>query len=160
VRQIVSRLDADLPVSNERRMDTLVSGSLAQPRLLAGLVGAFALTGLSLAAIGIYGVMAYWVSQRSTEIAIRVALGAQRWMVFRLVVGEGLKLVAVGIGAGLLLSVAMGRLIATLLFGTRQNDGITFIAVSGVLMIVTFGACYFPARRAMDLDPVQSLRNT
>jgi ABC-type antimicrobial peptide transport system permease subunit len=71
-----------------------------------------------------------------------------------------LKLVAVGIGAGLLLSVALGRLIATLLFGTRPNDGITFIAVSGVLMLVAFGACYFPARRAMDLDPLQSLRNT
>jgi len=160
VRRIVSRLDTELPVSNVQGMDTLVSGSLAQPRLLAGLVGAFALAGLSLAAIGIYGVMAYLVSQRSPEIAIRVALGAQRWMVFRLVVGEGLKLVAVGIGAGLLLSVALGRLIATLLFGTRPNDGITFIAVSGVLMLVAFGACYFPARRAMDLDPVQSLRNT
>jgi len=159
VRQIVSRLDADLPLSNVQGMDTLVSGSLAQPRLLAELVGTFAFAALSLAAIGIYGVMAYLVSQRGAEIAIRLALGAQRWMVFRLVIGEGLKLVAIGIGAGQLLSAAMGRPIATLLFGTRPNDGITFLAVSGALLLVAFGACYLPARRAMNLDPVQSLRN-
>jgi putative ABC transport system permease protein len=160
VRRIFSRIDSDLPVSNVQGMDTLVSGSLAQPRLLAGLVGAFALAALLLAAIGIYGVMAYLVSQRSAEMAIRSALGAQKWMVFRLVVGEGLKLVAVGIGMGSIMAFTMERLIASLLFATSPNDWITFAAVAGLLVAVALGACYFPARRAMGLDPVRVLRNT
>jgi putative ABC transport system permease protein len=158
VRQIVSRLDPDLPLASVQSMDQIVSGSVAQPRLIAVLVGAFALSALFLAAVGIYGVMAFLVNQRSPEIAIRMALGAQRWMVFRLIVGQGMKLVVIGLIVGLTLSFAVTRLMSTLLFGTSPTDLWTITGVSALFAIVAFGACYLPSRRAMRLDAVSALR--
>ncbi len=159
VRRIVSTLDASLPLSNIQHMGQVVTGSVAQPRLLAGLVGALAAAALFLSAVGIFGLMAYLVSQRSPEISIRIALGARQSTVFGLVIGEGMKLAAIGVALGLLLSLALARLISTLLFRTSPNDLTTLVAVSAVLLSVAFAACYFPSRRAMRLDPVRALRN-
>jgi ABC-type antimicrobial peptide transport system permease subunit len=117
------------------------------------------LSALFLAAVGIYGVMAYLVSQRAPEIAIRMALGAQRWMVFRLIVGQGMKLVLIGLALGLTLSFAVTRLLSTLLFGTSPTDLVTITGASLLFAIVAFGACYLPSRRAMRLDAVAALRS-
>jgi putative ABC transport system permease protein len=160
VRQIVSRMNPDLPLAPIQSMDQLVAESIAQPRLIAGLVGAFAVSALFLAAVGIYGVMAYLVTQRSAEIAIRMALGAQRWMVFQLMVSQGMKLVGVGLALGLGMSVAMTRLLSTLLFGTSPTDFVTLAGVSLLFALVAFGACYLPSRRAMRLDTITALRCT
>jgi ABC-type antimicrobial peptide transport system permease subunit len=157
VRQTVSRMNPDLPLV-AIQMDQIVSESIAQPRLIAGLVGAFAVSALFLAAVGIYGVMAYLVTQRSAEIAIRMALGAQRWMVFQLMVSQGMKLVGVGLALGLGMSVAMTRLLSTLLFGTSPTDFVTLTGVCLLFALVAFGACYLPSRRAMRLDAVTALR--
>jgi putative ABC transport system permease protein len=158
VRQTVLRMDPDLPLAAIQSMDEIVSGSIAQPRLIAGLVGAFAVSALFLAAVGIYGVMAYLVTQRSAEIAIRMALGAQRWTVFRLMVGQGMKLVVIGLVLGLALSLAMTRLLSTLLFGTSPTDFGTIAGVSLLFALVSFGACYVPSRRAMRVDALAALR--
>jgi putative ABC transport system permease protein len=159
VRQTVSRMNPDLPLV-AIQMDQLVSESIAQPRLIAGLVGAFAVSALFLAAVGIYGVMAYLVTQRSAEIAIRMALGAQRWMVFQLMVSQGMKLVGVGLALGLGMSVAMTRLLSALLFGTSPTDFVTLTGVCLLFAFVAFGACYLPSRRAMRLDAITALRCT
>ena len=158
VRQVVSRMNPYLPLAQIQSLDQLVSGSIAQPRLIAGLVVGFAISALFLAAVGIYGVMAYLVTQRTAEIAIRMALGAQRWNVFRLLVGQGMKLVIIGLVLGLAMSVAMTRLLSTLLFGTSPTDFVTMIAVSVLFAMVAFGACYIPSRRAMRLDALTALR--
>jgi ABC-type antimicrobial peptide transport system permease subunit len=103
--------------------------------------------------------MAYLVSQRAPEIAIRMALGAQRWMVYRLIVGQGMKLVLIGLALGLTLSFAVTRLLSTLLFGTSPTDLVTITGASLLFAIVAFGACYLPSRRAMRLDAVAALRS-
>jgi putative ABC transport system permease protein len=160
VREVVSRMDPDLPLAQIQSLDQIVSGSIAQPRLIAELVGAFAISALFLASVGIYGVMAYLVTQRSAEIAIRMALGAPRWMVFRLMVGQGMKLVFFGLILGLAMSVGMSRWLSSLLFGTSPTDLITMIAVSLLFAIVAFSACYVPSRRAMRVDALTALRGT
>jgi putative ABC transport system permease protein len=160
VRLIVSQMDPDLPLSQIQGLDQIVSGSIAQPRMIAGLVGAFAVSAMFLAAVGIYGVMAYLVTQKSPEIAIRMALGAPRWTVFQLIISQGMKLVFVGVVLGLALSLAMTRLLSTLLFGTRPTDFVTLAGASFLFGIVAFGACYMPSRRAMRLDTLAALRCT
>jgi putative ABC transport system permease protein len=159
IRQTVSRLDPDLPVAQIQSMDDLVSTSIAQPRLIAGLVGGFAAAALFLAAVGIYGVMAYLVTQRSQEIAIRMALGAQRWMVFRLVASQGMRLVALGLAIGFTISMVTTRLISTLLFRTSPTDSGTMAGGALLFVVVAFFACYIPSRRAMRVDVVASLRS-
>jgi putative ABC transport system permease protein len=159
VRQAISRIDPDVPLAQIQSLDQIVTGSIAQPRLIAGLVGAFALAALFLAAVGIYGVMAYLVTQRSPEIAIRMALGAQRWSVFRLMVGHGMKLVLIGLALGLVMSLAMTRLLTKLLFGASPTDLFTLTGVCMVFAIVAFAACYIPSRRAMRLDALATLRS-
>lgn len=160
IRQAVSRMDPEVPVAQIQSLDQIVTGSIAQPRLIAGLVGSFALSALFLAAVGIYGVMAYLVTQRSPEIAIRMALGAQRWTVFRLMVGHGMKLVLTGLALGLIMSLALTRLISKLLFGASPTDLLTLTGVSVVFAMVAFAACYIPSRRAMRLDALAALRCT
>ena len=158
VRQKISELDPDLPLAGIQPMEKIVSTSVAQPRLITQLVGAFAGFALLLAAVGIYGVMAYTVSQRSHELGIRMALGAARGDIFRLVVGQGMRLVLVGIAIGLVGSLALTRLLSSLLFGTRATDPVTFAAVAMLLVAVAFAACYIPARRATRVDPLIALR--
>jgi putative ABC transport system permease protein len=158
VLEKIKELDPDLPTAGIQPMEKVVSVSVGQPRLITGLVGAFAGFALLLAAVGIYGVMAYSVSQRTHEMGIRMALGAAPRDIFRLVVGQGMRLVLAGIALGFLASLGLTRLMATLLFGTNANDPITFAAVAFILVGVALAACYIPARRATRVDPLIALR--
>jgi putative ABC transport system permease protein len=158
VRQKVHQLDRELPIATVRTMDDWVANNAAQPRLNATLLGGFACAALLIAAIGIYGVLAYSVSQRTREIGLRMALGAQRGRVLRWVVREGMTVGLAGIGAGLLGSLALGRALASLVFGLPVHDPATFAAVALVLTIVALGACAIPARRASRVDPMVALR--
>jgi putative ABC transport system permease protein len=158
VRGIVRSIDSDLPLLNVSSMDDVVSASVVQPRLVTQLVGSFAGLSLLLAAMGIYGVMAYSVMQRTHEVGIRLALGAQPRDVLTLIVAQGMRLVLFGIGLGVVVSFALTHLLTTLLFGTSARDPLTFAAVSMLLVAVALLACYIPARRAMRVDPIVALR--
>jgi putative ABC transport system permease protein len=158
VRNQVRELDPDLPVTRIMLMTEVISRSVWQPRLYTALFGVFAVVALILATVGIYGVMSYSVTQRSREIGLRMALGAQRQDVLRLVVGQGIVLAAIGVGVGLVTAIAMTRLMSSLLFGVTATDPITFAAVSVLLTGVALGACFIPARRAAKVDPMVALR--
>jgi putative ABC transport system permease protein len=157
VRQKIAELDPDLAVAGIQTMDEIVSASVAQPRLLTALVGAFAGFALLLAAIGIYGVMAYSVSQRVHEMGIRMALGASPHDIFALIVGHGMRLVLTGVALGFVASFGLTRLLATLLFGTSATDPVTFAGIATVLIAVALLASYIPARRATRVDPLVAL---
>ena len=154
----VSSLDRNVPVYDIRTMSARYSEFLAQPRFRAALMGLLATLTLLLAAIGIYGVLSQLVSQRAHEIGIRVALGASRRDVLRLVVGRGLAMTVVGLGIGIVSAIAFTRFFARLLFGIKSNDPLTLAAVSLLFCGVAFVACYIPARRAIRVDPIVSLR--
>ena len=147
-----------LDPANFRTMQQLVSESVAQPRFYTTLLGAFALLALVLAAIGIYGVMAYSVTQRTHEIGVRLALGAQSFDVLRLVLRQGMMLVLTGAGVGLLGAWAATRFMAGLLFEISATDPMTFAGVASLLIAVALLACYIPARRALTVDPMVALR--
>src|SRR5213082_1724372 len=153
LRREVQALDKDQPVYNVRTMDDVVANSLGTRRVSMQLFAVFAGAALLLAAIGIYGVMAYTVTQRTQEIGIRMALGAQRSAVLRMTVKQGLKLVGLGLVVGLAGAFALTRLIANLLFGVAATDPLTFVAIPLLLLFVALVACYLPARRAARLDP-------
>jgi len=158
VRQQVLAVDKNMPVFEVSTMDQLLSNSVVQPRLNLTLLVTFAALALVLAAVGIYGVMAYTVTQRTHEIGIRMALGAQGEDVLKQVLTEGAWLAGIGLALGLAGSLAAGRLIATLLFGVKPTDPLTFAAVAVILASVTLAACYIPARRATRVDPLVALR--
>jgi ABC-type antimicrobial peptide transport system permease subunit len=122
------------------------------------LLGVFAALALGLASLGIYGVISYLVGQRTQEIGVRLALGAKRVDVLRLILGEGMRMAALGLAAGLLASLGLTRLMAGLLFGVSATDPLTFVSVAALLAIVALAACYIPARRAMRVDPIVALR--
>jgi len=157
IRREVSQLDPDLPVSVST-MEEVVAESIWQPRLYATLFGAFAGGALLLALIGIYGVMAFLVQTRTHEIGVRMALGATTRDVFKLIVGRGMKLTAVGVLIGLAGAIALTRLMHSLLFNTSATDPLTFILISLLLSVAAFLACYLPARRAAKVDPLIALR--
>jgi len=159
VRRVVSKLDPELAVFNVRTMETLIQTNTAQPRLAAWLVGAFALLALLLAAIGVYGVLAYLVAQRTREIGVRIALGARPASVLRLVAGHSLKLSLVGISLGLLGALALGPTIQSQLYNVRPRDAATLAAVAVALVLVASFASYVPARRATRVDPLTALRS-
>jgi putative ABC transport system permease protein len=154
----VRELDPDLPVTRVMPMTEVVARSVWQPRLYTALFGVFAAVALILATVGIYGVMSYAVTQRTREIGLRMALGAQRHDVLKLVLRQGILLAAIGVGIGLAAAVALTRLMSTLLFGVTATDPITFAAVSVLLAGVAVGACFVPALRAAKVDPMAALR--
>jgi putative ABC transport system permease protein len=140
-------------------MQQLVDDSISTRRLTLVLLGIFSALALILAAIGIYGVMAYTVALRTQEIGIRMALGAQQKDVLRLVLGQGARIAFFGVAIGLAAAAALGRLLSTLLFSVSASDPITFAAVAVLLISVALLACYIPARRAMRVDPLIALRH-
>ncbi|HEX8140385.1 MAG TPA: ABC transporter permease [Pyrinomonadaceae bacterium] len=158
VRAEVRRMDADLPVYNVKTMRELASESVAQPRFRTLLLAIFAAVALLLSGVGLYGVMSYWVTQRTREIGVRMALGAQASDVLRMVVGQGMMMAVVGVCVGLVASLALTRVIHSLLFGVSTTDPLTFAAVPLVLCVVAFLASYIPARRATRIDPMIALR--
>ena len=158
LRRAVNEIDKDVPVYRVRTLPDYLSQSIAQPRLNAMLVGLFALIALLLAAAGIFGVMSYSVTQRTQEIGIRLALGAQRYDVLRLVVLQGMRFVCAGVVLGLIGVFACSRLLQSLLFGIGASDLRTMFAVTLILIAVAFIACLLPARRATLVDPVKALR--
>jgi putative ABC transport system permease protein len=158
VRRTVWEVDKDQPVSNIRTMEDMLSTSIARQRFSMLLLGIFAALALVLAATGIYGVMSYSVAQRTHEIGIRMALGAQPHDVLKLAVGEGLKLVMIGMGLGLAAAFILTRLMASLLYGISSTDPATFIVISLVLMGAGLIASYIPARRVTKVDPMIALR--
>jgi predicted permease len=159
IRGAVHEADPDLPIFDYRPMKELVSMSLSQPRFYMLLLGSFAGVALLLAAIGLYGVIAYAVQQRTREIGVRMALGATRQSVLQMVIGEGLGMTIVGVVAGLAGAAALTGLMRTLLFGITATDPVTFASVAGVLTLVAITACVVPARRAASVDPQQALRS-
>jgi putative ABC transport system permease protein len=158
LRAQVAALDRNLPVGQITTMDDLVSQSAAPRRLNALLVGSFAALALLLAAIGVYGVMSYTIAQRTHEIGVRISLGASPRDILRHVLGDGLRLVSVGLAAGLFAAALLTHWLASLLFEVRPLDGVTFGAVPVVLALIAVAACYIPARRAARVDPVVALR--
>ncbi|MFN2542766.1 MAG: FtsX-like permease family protein, partial [Chthoniobacterales bacterium] len=151
-------IDKDVPVYRGQSLADYMSKSIAQPRLNAMLVGLFALIALLLAAAGIFGVMSYSVTQRTQEIGIRLALGAQRGDVLRLIVGQGMRFVGAGVLLGLVGVFVSTRLLQSLLFGIGATDLRTMFIVTLILSAVAFLACLLPARRATLVNPVQALR--
>jgi putative ABC transport system permease protein len=158
IRSAVRDLDPEMPIYDVSTMDQMIAESVSQPRFYMTLLGAFATLALLLAALGIYGVISYVVSQRTRELGIRIALGATRERVMRLVLNQGLALTIAGIAIGLAGSYWLARLISKLLFGVTPADPLTFGSVASVLLAVAWLASYLPARRAARVDPVVAMR--
>ncbi len=158
VQNEVHAMDQEVPVFSIKTMDEYISATVATPRFNATLLVIFAAVALVLTIVGLYGVMSYSVAQRTNEIGIRMALGAQTGDVLRLIVSQGFKLVLIGLGIGLVGAFALMRVIASLLFGVTTKDPLTFAAVAVLLALVALLACYIPARRATRLDPLHALR--
>jgi predicted permease len=158
LRSLVSSKDKDLPLRDVKTLDQYVSGSISAPRFETLLLGTFAALALVLTTIGLYGVISYSVAQRTREIGIRIALGAQRGSISRMVVLEGGLLIVIGVGTGLMASLFAVRLIRNLLYGIGATDPATFLGVALLIAGVALAACYIPARRAMRVDPIVALR--
>jgi putative ABC transport system permease protein len=158
VRKEVQAIDADQPIAAVKPMTEWVESSVAAPRYRTTLLALFAALAMVLAATGIYGVMSYSVAQRTHEIGVRMALGARRADVLKLVVRQGMLLAIVGVIVGLLGAFALTRVMSSLMFGVTTKDPITFVAVSLLLVGVAFIACFVPARRATKVDPLVALR--
>jgi len=159
VRQTIRALDASLPISTIRTMDEWVSNSAAQPRLNTILLATFAVCALMIAAVGIYGVLAYSVNQRTQEIGLRMALGAPAATVLRLVVREGMTVGAIGIAVGIAGALAISRVLSSLVYETQVRDPLTFVIVAVTLALVALAACVIPARKASQVDPIVALRS-
>jgi len=158
LRRVVHEVDKDQPIADVATMEELISSSLGPRRTPMYLLIVFAGLAVTLAAIGIYGVLSYWVTQRRREIGIRMALGASRRDVVRLVAGQGARLMILGMVLGLILAVSLAGLLASQLFNVSAYDPVTFFAVSGILGAVAALSCFLPARRAARVDPLVALR--
>ena len=158
LREQVQSVDPELPVFGAQTLDEILSDSLSERRFSMEMIGVFALAALLLAGLGIYGVISYVVSERTHEIGIRLALGAQRTAILQMVLGQGLKLAMAGAAVGLVGALIMSHLMAGLLYGVTPDDPATFAGVTGLLMLVAVLACYIPAWRAVRVDPLIALR--
>ncbi len=158
IRRTVQAVDPTLPILEEQTMQSYMSVPLFPAHITGVLLGTFGGLGLVLAMVGLYGVIAYSVAQRTHEIGIRIALGAERQNVLRLVVGQGLRLTLIGVAIGLVAAFAATRLLSSLLYGVSATDPLTFAGVAILLIFVALAACYIPARRAMRVDPMVALR--
>jgi predicted permease len=158
VRHEISRLDPELAIESLQAMDDQLTDVVAPQRFSALLAGAFAAIALLLASVGLYGLLAFTIAQRRREIAVRMALGAERRTVIRMVIGQGGRLVAIGLAAGLLGSLALARLVSSLLYRTNAYDPVTFATVPAVLAVAAFMACALPAWRAARVEPMTALR--
>jgi putative ABC transport system permease protein len=159
IRNAVLQIDKEQPIANVRTLDQILSTSIAQQRFSMLLLGVFAAVAMLLAAVGIYGVLSYSVTQRTHEVGIRMALGAGRRDVLRLLIGHGMLLTLIGVAAGLAAAFALTRLMSTLLFGVSPTDPATFGLIALLLVTVALLACWIPARRATKVDPMVALRN-
>src|SRR5262245_25124029 len=153
----IRQMDGNVPIANVRSMNEVVATALRTPRLTGFLLGVFGAIGLSLAAVGLYGVLAYLVAQRTQEIGIRLAIGADRSRILVMVLRQGLSLAAAGLVIGLLGALALTRLMQGLLYGVGPNDPITFVTVAAVLLLVALAASFLPARRATKVSPITAL---
>ena len=158
IRKAIASVDRTQPVAEVRTLEQALADSIAPRRFNLYLLGAFAISALLLALIGIYGMIAYAVAQRTQEIGVRMALGAQRSQVVRLVVREGMRLVAVGIAVGLAAAFALTRLMASLLYDVKTTDPSTYAGVAAALAATALAACCKPALRAAWVDPARALR--
>jgi putative ABC transport system permease protein len=158
VRELVRQLDAEIPIFGVRTMQEAVDSSLKQRRFSTFLIGLFAVVALALSAVGIYGTMALNVGSRVREIAIRMAVGASRGEVLKMILGRGFRLAVIGLVGGLLASAGLTRLLAGFLYGVGPLDGQVFALASVILLAAGLLACYLPARRATRIDPIEALR--
>jgi ABC-type antimicrobial peptide transport system permease subunit len=159
IRRSIQQMSNEQIIYNQGTMESAISDSLAQRNFVMVLLGVFAALALLLASIGIYGVIAYVAGQRTQEIGIRMALGAQRFDVLRLMLWEGTKLALVGVGIGIGFAIGLTRLMTKLLYGVSATDPVTFGTVAVILTLIAVAACYFPARSATRIDPMQALRS-
>jgi ABC-type antimicrobial peptide transport system permease subunit len=158
IRQALDQINRNLVLYRTETMDEIIAGSLSERRFSMILLGTFAALALMMSSIGIYGVVSHVASQRTHEIGIRMALGAERRDVLRMVLGEGAKMALSGVAIGLVAAFALTHLLAAMLFGVSAHDPLTFSGVASLLTLVALAACYIPARRAMKVDPMVALR--
>jgi len=158
IRGVVGQMDSNLPVFNVHTQSELIDQLLFQERMIAKLSGFFGVLALALACIGLYGLLSYEVSRRTREIGIRMALGAERRGVLRLVVGQGMVLATSGAMVGIGVTLGVTRYLNSMLYDLHANDPVTIVAVVILLTLVAVVACYIPARRALRVDPVVALR--
>jgi putative ABC transport system permease protein len=159
LRAIVAAVDKRAPVLTLSTLGMVVRSSMYEQELAATLVGGLGLIALILEAIGLYGVISYTMVQRTREIGIRMAIGAQRWDALRLILGQGLRLAGIGIFAGLAAALAAGPLFANLVYGVSPRDPLTLAGVALLMLLVALVACYVPARRATRIDPLLAVRH-
>ena len=159
VKAAVAQIDPDLPVGDVKTIEQIIDDSTGQPRFRSFLIASFAGLALLLAAVGVYGLISFTVTQRVPEIGVRLALGANPWQVFSLVIGQGLRLAVVGVAIGLGVAVVATRLLRGMLFNTSATDPLIYASLALLLLTMAGVACYVPARRAMRVDPMRALRS-
>jgi putative ABC transport system permease protein len=159
IRAEVDALDPDVPISGVATLESYVSDAMAQTRFMLALVGVFAVLALVLASLGLYGVISYSVRQRTREIGVRVAFGAEGGDVIKLVLRQGLAVAVIGIAIGLVAAAALTRVVGSLLVGVSATDPLTFVGIPALLLLVALTASWIPARRAAGVDPVEALRD-
>jgi ABC-type antimicrobial peptide transport system permease subunit len=158
IRRLLASMNPNLPIVASQTFDDYAALGLVPQRVAASVAGSLGGVGLLLAALGIYGVTAYMVASRTREIGIRMALGARQRDTVRMVLGQGMRLVAIGVVVGLLLAAGASRLLGSLLFGVGATDPVAFVGAAAVFGLVGLAACYVPARRATEIDPMSALR--